>query len=158
MGHATKLDEFSERFKTAVGPPLEIMCMHLILSGHHTSLHICNHICHKKLQYNFPKWWGGSKAVWNLSKNSSNLVAPPFPKQDICISDILPFFAFIIQQIIFHLLTICNIFPPCYSQFVVSKIYIPIVEYCSWFVSSLGKDCQQIGHFLRFHIKFTGNR
>ena len=25
MGHATKLDEFSERFKTAVGPPMEIM-------------------------------------------------------------------------------------------------------------------------------------
>ena len=69
MGHATKLDEFSERFKTAVGPPLEIMCMHLILSGHHTSLHICNHICHKKLHYNFSKnEGGGSKAVWIFSK------------------------------------------------------------------------------------------
>ena len=33
----------------------EGMCMHFILSGPHTSLHICNHIHYKKLQYNFPK-------------------------------------------------------------------------------------------------------
>ena len=66
-GHATKSDEFTERFPTvAVDPPtthpsewplsLEIRCMHFILSGHHTSLKICNHINHiKKLQHNFPK-------------------------------------------------------------------------------------------------------
>ena len=29
----------------------------------------------KKLQYNFPKMRGGSKAVWNFSENSSDLVA-----------------------------------------------------------------------------------
>ena len=59
---------------------LEIMCMHFILSSHHISSHICKHIRHKKLQYNFPKMrGGGSKAGWNFSKNSSNLVAGPFP-------------------------------------------------------------------------------
>ena len=55
-GGATQLDEFSEMFQTAVDPQphssewslsLEIMCMHFILSGHHTSLHICNHINQK---------------------------------------------------------------------------------------------------------------
>ena len=32
--------------------------------------YICNHICNKKLQYNFPKirGWGASKALWNLSQ------------------------------------------------------------------------------------------
>ena len=60
---------------------LEIMCTHFILSGPHTSLHICNHIHYKKkLQYNFPKMRGGGwKAVWNSFENSSDLVAPPFP-------------------------------------------------------------------------------
>jgi len=35
----------------------------------------------KNLQYNFPKMrgGGGSNAIWNFSKNSSDLVAPPFP-------------------------------------------------------------------------------
>ena len=28
----------------------------------------------------FLKWGGGSKAVWDFSKKSSNLIAPPFPK------------------------------------------------------------------------------
>ena len=50
-----------------------------ILSGHHTFSHICNHICNKNLQYNFPKMRGGSKAVWNFSENSSDFVARPFP-------------------------------------------------------------------------------
>ena len=49
-----------------------------ILSGHHTFSHICNHICNKNLQYNFPKMRGGSKAVWNFSENSSDFVARPF--------------------------------------------------------------------------------
>ena len=35
------------------------------------------------LQYNFPKMRGGSKAVWNFSKKSSNLVAGPFPNLDV---------------------------------------------------------------------------
>ena len=92
MGHATKSDEFSERFQTTVDPhpsekslSLEIMCMHFILSGHHTSLHICNHIYHKK-NCNIILWkWGaggGSKAVWNLSVNSSDSVIGPFPNHD----------------------------------------------------------------------------
>ena len=35
----------------------------------------------KNLQYNFPKMrGGGSKAVWNFSENSSDLVAGSFPK------------------------------------------------------------------------------
>ena len=38
---------------------LEIMCMHFVLSGPNTSLHISNHINHKNLQYNFPKMRGG---------------------------------------------------------------------------------------------------
>ena len=34
----------------------------------------------KNLQNNFPKMrGGGSKAVWNISENSSDLVAPSFP-------------------------------------------------------------------------------
>ena len=76
-GQGAKADEFLERFQTAVDPhphpsewtlSLEIMCMHFILFGHHTSSHICNHICHKKLRYNFPKMRGGEwpKAVWNF--------------------------------------------------------------------------------------------
>ena len=57
-GHATKSDEFSEWFQTAVDPhphpsewslSLELMCMHFILSDHHTSLHRCKHIYHKKI-------------------------------------------------------------------------------------------------------------
>ena len=34
----------------------------------------------KKLQYDFLKMMGGSKAVWNFSENSSVLEAPPVPK------------------------------------------------------------------------------
>ena len=61
----------------------EDMCMHFILSGLHTSLHICNHIHHKKFATWFSKnEWGESKAVWNLSKNSSLLVAEPFPNRN----------------------------------------------------------------------------
>ena len=52
-----------------------------ILSGHHTSSHTCNHIHYKRLQYNFLKMRGWSKAVWNFSNNSSDLVQPPFPIQ-----------------------------------------------------------------------------
>ena len=34
----------------------------------------------KNLQHNFPKMREGSKAVWNFSENSSDLVAWPVPK------------------------------------------------------------------------------
>ena len=34
----------------------------------------------KELQHNFSKMRGGAKAVWNLSENSSDLVAPSFPE------------------------------------------------------------------------------
>ena len=34
----------------------------------------------KKAQHDFPKMRGGSKAVWNFSKNSSVLVGLSFPK------------------------------------------------------------------------------
>ena len=65
-------DAFSERFQMAVdlqprtsewSPSLEILCMHSIQSDPYTSLHICIYE------------GGGVKAVWNLSKNSSDLVA-----------------------------------------------------------------------------------
>ena len=36
----------------------------------------------KKLQYDFPKMRGGSKAVWNFSENSSVLEGVGFPKSD----------------------------------------------------------------------------
>ena len=40
--------------------PMEIMCMHFILSGHHTSSHKCNHIYHKKIcNISFQKWGVG---------------------------------------------------------------------------------------------------
>ena len=61
---------------------LEIMCMHFILSGHHTSLPICNHIYHSFYQICdiiFQKW-GGVEGLLNFSENSSVLVAVPFPK------------------------------------------------------------------------------
>ena len=35
----------------------------------------------KKLQYDFPKMRGGSKAVWNFSENSSVLDVSGIPKQ-----------------------------------------------------------------------------
>ena len=48
--------------------------------------------------YYFPKMRGGSKAVWNFSKNSSNLVAPPFPYRKLadltkCVDFFTYFFA-----------------------------------------------------------------
>ena len=59
---------------------LEIMCMHFILTSHHISSHICNHICQNNFCNNISKnEGGGSKAVWNFSKNSSDLVAGTFP-------------------------------------------------------------------------------
>ena len=67
-GHATKSDKILERFQMEVdphpsewSPSLEIMCMHFILSGSRTSLHIFDHIHYKKLQHNFPKMRGGVK-------------------------------------------------------------------------------------------------
>ena len=36
----------------------------------------------KKLQHNFPKMRGGSKAAWNFSENSSVLETPSVPKKD----------------------------------------------------------------------------
>ena len=38
----------------------------------------------KKLQHNFPKMsgWGGSKAVWNFSENSSVLEGVSFPNDE----------------------------------------------------------------------------
>ena len=74
---------------------LEIMCMHFILSGPPTSLHICNHIHYKKkLQHNFPKMrgGGGSKAVWNFSEILSAFVALPVSKGNKKIEEMLYFF------------------------------------------------------------------
>ena len=38
------------------------------------------HSLHQMSDIIFRKWGWGSKAVWNFSENSSDLVAPPFPK------------------------------------------------------------------------------
>ena len=62
--------------KSEWSPSLEIMCMHFILSGPHTSLHICNHIHYKKLHYDFPKMRGGSKAVWIFFQKSIPIWQP----------------------------------------------------------------------------------
>ena len=44
---------------------LEIMCMHFILSSHHISSHICNHMSHKRFAIKFSKnEERGSKTVW----------------------------------------------------------------------------------------------
>ena len=41
--------------------PLEIMCMHFILSDPHTYMHICNHIHYKKIVTQFSENEGGVK-------------------------------------------------------------------------------------------------
>ena len=63
-GHATKSDEFSEKFQREAG-------------GHFIAdFGFFRTFSKKKLQYNFPKMReGGSKAVWNFPENSSDLVA-----------------------------------------------------------------------------------
>ena len=81
-GHGTKLDEFSERLQPPPSPLRMVpisgnhvhTCMRFILFVHHTSSHICNHIYHKKFAMRFYRNEGGSKAVWNFSGNSSDLV------------------------------------------------------------------------------------
>ena len=61
---------------------LEIMCTHSVISGPHSYLHICNHIHYKKLATKLSEnEGGGSKAVWKLSENSSDLVALSSPKR-----------------------------------------------------------------------------
>ena len=56
-----------------------------MISGHHTSSHICNHIYFKR----FAKWFSENEGerveVWNFSKNSSDLVAPPFPQSNVVV-------------------------------------------------------------------------
>ena len=67
--------------------PLEIMCMHFILSDPHTYMHICNHIHYKKIVTQFSEnegERGGRRPFGFFSENSSNLVAWPFPKYYIC--------------------------------------------------------------------------
>ena len=41
------------------------------------------------------EWGWGSTAVWNLSKNSSDLVAPPFPQSDSQILSLVITYIFI---------------------------------------------------------------
>ena len=47
---------------------LEIMCMHFMLSGPRTSLHIFDHIQCKRFATLFSENEGGSKGVWNFSE------------------------------------------------------------------------------------------
>ena len=58
---------------------LDIMCMHFILSGPHTYMHMQTYPLLKICIIIFWKWGWGWKAVWNFSENSSNLVAWSFP-------------------------------------------------------------------------------
>ena len=46
----------------------------------------------KKIQYDFPKMGGGSKAVSNFSKNASDLVAGSFPKSSTSVNGLLSYF------------------------------------------------------------------
>ena len=77
----SKSDEFLEKFQKGGG------------GGHFQSKNLCCRFfaiinasslmySRKKAQHDFPKMrgGGGSKAVWNFSKNSSLLETPPFPK------------------------------------------------------------------------------
>ena len=78
MDPATKSDEFLEKIQRAFDPSP------LIFGKLYSNLFIWIISIIKKLQYNFPKMrGGGSKAVWNFSKNSSDLVAGPFPMESI---------------------------------------------------------------------------
>ena len=75
-GHATKLDEFSERFQTAVDPhphpsewslSLEIMCMHFILSGPRTFLHIYSStISIIEIRNIIFRKWGGGRGSFGI--------------------------------------------------------------------------------------------
>ena len=57
---------------------LEIMYMHFILSGPRASLHIVDHIHYKEFATLLSEnERAGLKAVWNFSKNSSDLVRHP---------------------------------------------------------------------------------
>ena len=67
-----------------------IMCMYCILSGPHTDLHngsgnfwrLCSHYKKSAIWFSENEG-GGSKAVWNFSKNSSVLVGLSFPYNHI---------------------------------------------------------------------------
>ena len=68
-GHANKSDEFLERFQTAVNPHSPPLLRMVPISGNHVhAFHIIwpsnllayATICHKKLQYNFPKMRGAT--------------------------------------------------------------------------------------------------
>ena len=70
-------DEFSEKLQ-GVG---DIFNPKIYIADFGPLYRASSDVYRKKLQYNFPKMReGGGLAVWNFSANSSNLVAPPFPK------------------------------------------------------------------------------
>ena len=53
--------------------------IHFILSGPPTSMHTFDHFSYKRMQIIFRKWGGGRRPL-NFFENSSNLVAPSFPR------------------------------------------------------------------------------
>ena len=73
----TKTDEFLEKFQRGGGPfPIQKFMLQIFAIINASSVMYSE----KKAQHDFPKMrGGGSKAVWNFSKNSSVLVGPPFP-------------------------------------------------------------------------------
>ena len=55
---------------------LEIMCMHFILSGPHTSLHICNHIHYKKIEKQFSENEGGGQRLFGIFPKINSIWFP----------------------------------------------------------------------------------
>ena len=75
---ATKSDEFSEKFQRC-GAGGSFSIQKFILQILNLSKGLFLDVFRKKLQYNFLKMRGGSKAVWNFPENSSDLSAWPVP-------------------------------------------------------------------------------
>ena len=76
-GGDTKTDEYSEQFQAWVilNPKINIANF-----GH--LYRALKQVFQKKIAIRYSENEGGSKAVWNFSENSSDLVAGPFPKDE----------------------------------------------------------------------------
>ena len=79
-GCATKSDECSEKFQRGGVGSFSILIFILQILDLYKGLFSAI-FRREKLQYDFPKIWGGrwSKAIWNFSDNSCDLVPPHFP-------------------------------------------------------------------------------
>ena len=50
------------------------LCMHFILFGHYTSLHICNHIYYKNFNIIFQKWGGEGRRPFGIFPENSSFL------------------------------------------------------------------------------------